>query len=524
MISSELNTPEPIASQGIPTWKTETWPWRTVTTVPDPRVPGSHLTATHELRAFIPVVLTRMAPASVDENPAYAEIATVAQTVLTHFVESAIAQATLPLVVVMLAQCGGQHQVEELLVAKFSPGVPGRDIWVTTTIEFFTNNTLEIVLNDLGRGVIGDRGVPIGAHQKSHMIVTLRVFFRHDMSAVSTRSSTKARQSTATLDSKDSLPTEDSAKCTFENTEEPAESASSKRPKTASQGFAKHSRFWALDGNVILQVGSVAFKVHRSRLSTQSVWFEKLFEKKAGREEPLEDDEENINDVAVETLDGLDLYLLDPLATMEDFEALLTAIFRAATTFKFHKFRQYTSRYLLEWFSDDVDELSSSVLPQPAAAVLLGRTWNLPGILKRAFYELLRTKPDEPPTRDDETVNMSNRLEGWEMVDITRLGEAQKHLTAAWLSVLTTANSDTVEANRKLDSSHCRGRAQISARSNLRPRCPNGGELGIDPRLQGLWYQQKSSFAKKKVQIWEDMDVWLAIPVEDEEEEKGGDD
>jgi hypothetical protein len=40
----------------------------------------------------------------------------------------------------------------------------------------------------------------------------------------------------------------------------------------------------------------------------------------------LEDDEENINDVAVETLDGLDLYLLDPLATMEDFEALLSAM------------------------------------------------------------------------------------------------------------------------------------------------------------------------------------------------------
>lgn len=148
------------------------------------------------------------------------------------------------------------------------------------------------------------------------------------MSAVSTRSSTKARQSTATVDSKDSLPPEDSVKRKLEDTEEPADSASSKRPKTASQGFAKHSRFWTLDGNVILQFGSVAFKVHRSRLSTQSVWFEKLFERRAGREEPLEDDEESIIDVAAdsEILDGLDLYRLDALATMEDFEALLSAM------------------------------------------------------------------------------------------------------------------------------------------------------------------------------------------------------
>ncbi|KAJ7852781.1 hypothetical protein B0H14DRAFT_2580721 [Mycena olivaceomarginata] len=231
------------------------------------------------------------------------------------------------------------------------------------------------------------------------------------------------------------------------------------------------------------------------------VWFEKLFEKRAGREEPLEDDEENINDVAVETLDGLDLYLLDPLATMEDFEALLSAMEDAI------------------------------VLPQPAAAVLLGRTWNLPGILKRAFYELLRTKPDEPPTRDDETVNMSNRLEGWEMADITRLGEAQKHLTAAWLSVLTIATSDTCKmpcpASRRTASSTA-AIAEVVLKHQLDPIC------SLDALMAGNWasihgckvcgMKQKSSFAKNKVQIWEDMDVWLAIPVEDEEEEEDGDD
>jgi hypothetical protein len=76
--------------------------------------------------------------------------------------QSAIAQATLALVVVMLAQCGGQHQVEELLAAKFGPGVPGRDIWATTTIKFFTNNTLAIVLKDLQRADEGDEVLVLG--------------------------------------------------------------------------------------------------------------------------------------------------------------------------------------------------------------------------------------------------------------------------------------------------------------------------------------------------------------------------
>lgn len=112
-----------------------------------------------------------------------------------------------------------------------------------------------------------------------------------------------------------------SSKRGLDSTDAPG--APTKRVKTA---FAKHSRFWALDGNVILQFGAVAFKVHRSRLITQSVWFEKLFAKRAGREEPLEKDEKNINDVVVEVLDGVDVYHLDVIGTMEDFQALLAAM------------------------------------------------------------------------------------------------------------------------------------------------------------------------------------------------------
>jgi hypothetical protein len=145
---------------------------------------------------------------------------------------------------------------------------------------------------------------------------------------VVTRSATKARQSTAGVDSKDSLSQKPSPKRKLDSTEPTPEHnpPSSKRTKNASQTFAKHSRFWALDGNVILQFDAVAFKVHRSRLATQSVWFEKLFEKRAGREEPLEWDEEEINDVVVEDIEGVDVYHLDSVGSMEDFEALLSAM------------------------------------------------------------------------------------------------------------------------------------------------------------------------------------------------------
>ncbi|KAG6916724.1 hypothetical protein DXG01_005604 [Tephrocybe rancida] len=43
--------------------------------------------------------------------------------------------------------------------------------------------------------------------------------------------------------------------------------------------YTKHSRFWAVDGNVLLQIGSTRFKVHRSRFARESPWFSRLFER-----------------------------------------------------------------------------------------------------------------------------------------------------------------------------------------------------------------------------------------------------
>lgn len=153
-----------------------------------------------------------------------------------------------------------------------------------------------------------------------------RTIFATMEKAIATRSSTKASRKSVTDGDSVETPLPDPSQ---KRKLDPAESApdpSSKRAKSELQTFARHSRFWALDGNVVLRFGTVAFKVHRSRLSTQSVWFEKLFERRAGREEPLEADEEDIKDVVVEDLDGCDVYYLEALGSMTDFEALLTAM------------------------------------------------------------------------------------------------------------------------------------------------------------------------------------------------------
>ncbi|KAJ6467518.1 hypothetical protein C8R47DRAFT_1201126 [Mycena vitilis] len=318
---------------------------------------------------------------------------------------------------------------------------------------------------------------------------------------------------------------------------------SSKRAKTASQSFAKHSRFWALDGNVILHFGAVAFKLHRSRLSTQSVWFEKLFEKRAGREEPLEDDETDIDEVVVEDQDGVDVYELEFLADMEDFEALLTvmddaidffyasrltfpllaAVFRAATTFKFHKFVQFTKQTLLQWYSDDLNTLNWTPVENPAAAVILGRTWDLPALLKRAFYELLRSQPEEPPNPNDHGPTNVDALHELKADDLVRLAQAQKRLAAAGLAIFPSASAtDNCLARPPCAAIKARTTIlQVLCDFRLDILCGLLALMGFNWATRGYCpscaAKLVASFAEKRIHIWEDLDVWFDISIEDEE-------
>ncbi|KAJ7735506.1 hypothetical protein B0H16DRAFT_1467130 [Mycena metata] len=317
--------------------------------------------------------------------------------------------------------------------------------------------------------------------------------------------------------------------------------ASSSQP--TSRLFTKHTRFWALDGNAILQFGSVALRAHQSRLSSQ------------GRGEPLlEADEENINDVVVEELGGLDIFRLDLIGSVEDFVALFTAmedtiafhyalptfptaapIFRAATTFKFTKFFDFAHKYLLETFPDDLDKVDVTVIPHAAAAVTLGRKWNIPDILKHAFYELLRAPPATTPTDDELTPGapVDERTKCLELADLALLSDAQKHLTAAWMALFLRPDGTTCPGKTPCSATKrsggwtaIAGKGKVLQRSLQDPICHR-----LDALMEVKWDETygscekcatagNASFLSKKAQIWEDISVWFEIPVEKGAEEK----
>lgn len=78
----------------------------------------------------------------------------------------------------------------------------------------------------------------------------------------------------------------------------------------------KHDDFWYLDGNIIIQINDTRFRLHRSRLTLQSEFFEELFDRKDGPGEI---------DIRPEMVDGHPLYVVLDVDA-EDFANMLRAM------------------------------------------------------------------------------------------------------------------------------------------------------------------------------------------------------
>jgi len=110
--------------------------------------------------------------------------------------------------------------------------------------------------------------------------------------------------------------------------------ASNKRLKSTllQPAFTKHPRFWIPDGNILIQIGSTRFKLHCSRLASQSCWFEQLFKRRLDQQEVTQtgsqdSDSADINDIRIEEASECTLYYLDSTGVLvKDFETLLVAM------------------------------------------------------------------------------------------------------------------------------------------------------------------------------------------------------
>ena len=95
----------------------------------------------------------------------------------------------------------------------------------------------------------------------------------------------------------------------------------------------KHETHYYLDGNMLLQIGKTRFKVHRSRLASESSWFQALVDHYNGSTPEGTTVNKEVDDVANEADNVGDdpIFFLDVaednVPTADEFAALLTAMY-----------------------------------------------------------------------------------------------------------------------------------------------------------------------------------------------------
>jgi len=191
--------------------------------------------------------------------------------------------------------------------------------------------------------------------------------------------------------------------------------SASKRSKPSS-ALIQHPTFWDSYGDVIIQVENTLFKLQGATLARQSEYFSKLLE-------------DNQNVPKSKEVDELPVHKIS-MTSVRDFEALLTAtdssvlvyvltfvysitsinlnyrsyllerppfevvasILRVSTVLDFPKLRDYAVSCMKDVWSDKLDRFSTTPkwLEHSAIAVQLARDYDVPVILKRALYELVR--------------------------------------------------------------------------------------------------------------------------------------
>ncbi|VDC03647.1 unnamed protein product [Peniophora sp. CBMAI 1063] len=192
-----------------------------------------------------------------------------------------------------------------------------------------------------------------------------------------------------------------------EATAEDIEEVSAPRPKKPRNSSLQYltlddepdrdPTFWYSDGSVVLSVAETLFKLHRSRLASQSTYLQDLFE--GAPDEDFEADG-NTCPLYVIRVKGLKLFDFSSLLSMveDPFSArrntpsfaLIAAVARAAKLLGFDQALTWATGRLEETWPVEVADIERGSRDHAQEALELSRILDMPTIRKRALYELMR--------------------------------------------------------------------------------------------------------------------------------------
>ncbi|TFK65524.1 hypothetical protein BDN72DRAFT_824429 [Pluteus cervinus] len=304
-----------------------------------------------------------------------------------------------------------------------------------------------------------------------------------------------------------------------------------------SPEFTQHPTFWADDGSVLIQIGDMRMKLHKSRLMANSTWFRSLFDGMSP--------EENINPDVVQYDDGLALLHLDLMdVRREDFEVLVTAmdnsldfflapqtfsciagLVRASSILRFPKLLSYASSILERDFSGRLTPPFS--VKEAVEAVELGRRYSYPLILKRGFYELARGAEQFNSHLDSGEHQLKTGSSLLERLGITNLAillDLRRALVQTWIDITHLPPIECDQPTGKCTASDPTKTWELMYGSGLLKDYQSDPMLGIYKLWEVDWeakgycnkcrVERMKWLGEQRNKIWvEDMEKWLSLQV-----------
>ncbi|CAL1702984.1 unnamed protein product [Somion occarium] len=307
---------------------------------------------------------------------------------------------------------------------------------------------------------------------------------------------------------------------------------------------SKHPEYWLLDGSVVIHMQGVLFKLHRSTLVNKSVYFKRMMAESAILDDRIR--QYDVPDVSVldferllKALDSGVSYVFNPPPFR-----VLASILRASRKLEFTKEYEFASRSLLEMWPSSLSRLTTNTIPNAAATVLVARECCMPEVLKRAYYELLRTGglgQDVEEDADETYEDVENRTISRE--DLVRLITTRERLHLEWYLIadcppnrgilpcpLASLSSEDAEDSAALEArDSCASATQKALecwdehvkKSGLFEECMYDPLCGLE-RLskvdwEGLGYcdgcvtSWRDDWMRKREKLWQNLDLWLGL-------------
>ncbi|KAI0701086.1 hypothetical protein BC835DRAFT_1325040 [Cytidiella melzeri] len=316
----------------------------------------------------------------------------------------------------------------------------------------------------------------------------------------------------------------------------------------------------SLGESIVVQVEETLYQLPRNRLEKHSRYFAELIAKRAATRSlvlaPAEPGSQSdrwpvfqLTHVSSKDFQAL-LNVFDDIGTfIEDSPSYpdLLAIFCAARALRFGQLDAIAAYKLCTIWPPELPCVTPARVPYAAETVVIARTHNVPALLKRAFYELLRTEGFAQmdlnlPNRQEKSADGSDVIGRAELgrADLMRLVTAREKLGKAWAALVGSAPSDAVlpcplqapdQQSRAIDPIRHRcaeawkNNASIWNRKVMEPgffeRWMLDPICGLDRLAAMDWSEagfcsncvraRRGLWQREKEDIWTNLDTWLGL-------------